>query len=95
MQIDGRYVVWEDYRNPNPDGTGHGDIYGYDLLTGGEFPIAVGPSQQSHVQISGNLVVWQQRVDENTDIWGAYIPEPATGALLLLGCSALLRRRRP
>lgn len=46
-------VVWTDYRSKNPD------IYGYDLATQHEFPIAINTSEQDQPDISGNIVVWQ------------------------------------
>jgi len=94
--IDGRYVVWLDFRNPNPDGSGHGDIYGYDLLTGREFAISVGPSYKFDPRISGDLVVWSEFVgDGDSNIYGAYIPEPTSLPLLGLTClSVVLRKRR-
>ncbi|MFB3894345.1 MAG: TolB family protein [Phycisphaerae bacterium] len=91
--IDGRYVVWVDYRNTLGQ-AGHGDIYGYDLQTGQEFPICVGPSQKMEVQISGDLVVWMDDRNGNFDIYGAYIPEPASMAFVLVGSLIFLARKR-
>lgn len=86
--IDGRYVVWVDPRS----GTGT-DIWGFDLLTGEEFPIYQGPGNQSNPKISGDLVVWYSDIPgEPGRIWAAYIPEPASVALLAL-CGALLAVR--
>ncbi len=93
VDIDGRYVVWEDWRNGVDK-----DIWGYDLLTGREFPIYQGPGNQGDPSISGNLVVWDFSAPGDQDrVWGAYIPEPATAAVLCLGLAGLLvqgRRRR-
>ena len=93
VDIDGRYVVWEDSRNGADT-----DIWGYDLLTGKEFPIYQGPGHQSDPSISGNLVVWDFPGPGDRDrVWGAYIPEPASLALLAVVCPILLfrpRRRR-
>ena len=88
--IDGRYVVWEDGRNGTDT-----DIWGYDLLTGEEFPIFQGPDSQGDPKISGNLVVWESYIPgEPARIWGAYIPEPASLALLAVGGALLAGRSR-
>ena len=87
--IDGRYLVWEDWRN----GTDK-DIWGYDLLTGEEFPIFQGPGDQKAPKISGDLVVWYtSTADETPRIMAAYIPEPAS-LMLLAGCAAMVAARR-
>jgi len=88
--IDGRYVVWEDGRNLVDL-----DIWGYDLLTGQEFPIFRGPGNQGNPRISGNLVVWESHPPGEVErIMGAYIPEPASAGLLGLGAALLAGRRR-
>jgi beta propeller repeat protein len=92
VDIDGRYVVWEDWRNGTDT-----DIWGYDLLTGKEFPIYRGPGNQGDPHVSGNLVVWDFPFPGPGDqdrVWGAYIPEP--GALLLFAAlgPVILRPRR-
>jgi beta propeller repeat protein len=93
--IDGNLVVWQDYRNPFPSGAGQGDIYGYDLITHTEFLIAGGVADQSAPQISGNWVVWTEMpLGGNPQIYGAYIPEPSSMALLLAGTITLLRKRK-
>lgn len=94
--IDGNYVVWQDFRNRLPGGSGQGDIYGYDLLTRTEFLIAGGMDDQNLPQISGNLVVWQQMPQDGgtIQIYGAYIPEPASCGLFVLGILVMLRHRR-
>ena len=71
------------------------DIWGYDLLTGQEFPIFQGPGNQANPKISGNLVVWDSYVVGNPGrIMAAYIPEPCSGGLLGLGAALLAARRR-
>ena len=88
--VDGRYVVWEDWRS----GTDQ-DIWGYDLVTGEEFPIYQGPGNQADPSISGNLVVWESHiVGQDSRIWGAQIPEPATAGLVALGFLPWVGRRR-
>jgi beta propeller repeat protein len=92
--IDGNIVVWLDGR---PDAPG---IYGYDLSTGQEFPIKLwaGPANlfamsMSFPKVSGNLVVWKENTSiGDQDIYGAYVPEPASMTCLLLVAGALLRR---
>jgi len=91
VDIDGRYVVWEDWRNGVDT-----DIWGYDLLTGEEFPIYQGPGNQSDPKVSGNLVVWDFPGPGDQDrIWGAYIPEPGCAGLVALALLPCLAGRRP
>ena len=88
--IDGRYVVWSDTRNGADK-----DIWGYDLLTGEEFAIFLGPGNQKAPKISGNLVVWYTTIPGETPrVWAAYIPEPASVGLLAAGGAMLAVRRR-
>jgi|CXWL01.1.fsa_nt_gi beta propeller repeat protein len=51
--ISGSIAVWRDMRN------GNGDIYGYDLTSGQEFPIVVMHEDQDNPDISSEIVVWQ------------------------------------
>ena len=67
LAISGRWVVWEDGRNP---GKRNGDIYGCDLVTRQEFPICVEPHNQEQPDVSGNLVVWMDERNGNRDIYG-------------------------
>jgi len=57
-------VVWQDYRN------GDWDIYGYDLSTDQEFPIAIERGDQFHVAIYKDVVVWGDNRNGNWDIYG-------------------------
>ena len=63
-EIDGDYVIWEDYRNGNKD------IYGYNLSTGEEFQITTDPEIQSEPAIYGDYVVWIDWRNGNWDIYG-------------------------
>ena len=77
-----------------PERNGNYDIYGYDLAKGVEFPIYVGPGEQYFPAVRGNLVVWMEDLNGDTNTYGAYVPEPATLSLLALGGLAILRRRK-
>ncbi len=82
--ISGNIVVWRD----------SGVIYGYDLATGHKFPISSGAGDDSHPRICGDLVVWERyRVGYYSDIYGAYIPEPFSMALMGLGGAVLAASR--
>jgi hypothetical protein len=54
------------------------DLYGRDLLTGEEFPLAVGPNYQWWPDISGNTVVWTDTdaVNSTGRVWGATLNAP-------------------
>ena len=62
--IDGKFVVWSDYRN-DPDGyAGLGlldnpDIYLHDLSTQQTYALCTAPDWQLLPRISGDLVVWE------------------------------------
>ena len=53
-RISGDIVVWEDHRS------GQAEIYGHDLATGQEFPIATGGLAKHSPQIDGSLVIWEE-----------------------------------
>lgn len=65
--VSGTVLVWADYRNRN------GDIYGYDIVSRTEIPIAVDSSEAVKPFVSGNLVAWVDRRNElralNADIF--------------------------
>jgi len=54
--ISGDIVVWEDSRNTC--GVCPHDIYGFDLASGKEFPVAVGEADYINPSISGSRVIW-------------------------------------
>jgi beta propeller repeat protein len=57
-------IVWEDYRNGNPD------VYGYDLSTSTEFQIKADIYYQSNPAIFGDIVVYDDDRNGNVDIYG-------------------------
>jgi len=80
--ISGDIVVWEDSR---------GRIYGYDLITGVETFYTAGFTPA----IDGDLLIFGKYASSfNDDIYGAYIPEPASLTILFTGAGLLILRRR-
>jgi beta propeller repeat protein len=67
--------VWWDSRY------GDGDIFAYSILTGHEFQVHRGPSEQVEPSVSGQYVVWQDKRNGNWDIYGAVV-DPATDSVL-------------
>jgi len=85
----GNVVVWIDYQS----GDSTGDIFGYDLASRQKFQISSNAGDDSHPRIVGDLVVWERyRVGYYSDIYGAYIPEPASMGLLAFGGALLAGR---
>lgn len=62
--VDGRRVVWEDYRH------GNAEIYLFDLDTGVERRITTNASSQKNPRISGDLIVWEDARDGNAELYG-------------------------
>jgi len=92
VSIDGDLVVWRD------DRAGVSDIWGRYLSGGPEFQITDTPLiWEDYPDVSGNVVVWEQSPDGNdTDIYGAVVPEPTSLFLTsAAAAAALARRRRP
>jgi len=56
--ISGDIVVWEDHRS------GQAEIYGYNLVTEQEFPIATGGRAKEFPQIDGSLVMWKESFND-------------------------------
>ena len=69
-------------------------LYGFELLSGGAFPISRGSATDGGHDISGDLVVWTDTRSGNPDIYGAIIPEPTALALAAAGGPVLVLRRR-
>lgn len=59
-----RWVVWEDRRN-EPGETYWKDLYGYDLTTRTEIPVAVARGTQAHPSIWEDVVVWDDNRTSN------------------------------
>lgn len=53
--ISGDLVVWEDYRS------GQAEIYGFNLATGEEFPVATSGREKFYPQIEGDWVIWYEK----------------------------------
>jgi beta propeller repeat protein len=62
LQIWGNTVVWVHWNYDR-------DIYGYDLSTGKEFHIAACLNEQDNPEIYKTFVVWQDRRDNNWDVY--------------------------
>jgi beta propeller repeat protein len=87
--IDGDLVVWRD------DRSAESDIWGRYLSGGPEFQITNTPGiWEDRPDVSGNVVIWEQGSDPNTDIFGTVVPEPCASGLLAISISAIMRRRR-
>ena len=56
--IDGNIIAWADRRNTGPQNPNDFDIYGYDISTHTEFPIAMNGEQRPGIDVSGNIVVY-------------------------------------
>jgi beta propeller repeat protein len=62
-------------------GAGTWDIYGYDITTGAEFPIAVGGSSHGYAAIAADTVVYEVYHDSGWDIMGYRVKERQTFAV--------------
>lgn len=68
-RISGDLIVWEDYRNSN------WDIYMKDLTSGGESPLASGPSTQARPAIDREKVVYEDTASGSYDVWMNIVPD--------------------
>jgi len=74
--LSGNLAVWCDFRN------GNNDIYGFYLpatgvsansIQGGEIAICTAAASQDFPAVSGNIVVWRDKRNDNNDIYGVDI----------------------
>lgn len=70
--VSGSLIVYGDKR------TGNWDIYGYDMTTNTEFPIAVGGGAHGYTAISGNTVLYEMYRDGSWDIMGYNVRDKTT-----------------
>jgi TolB protein len=86
--ISGSLVFWTDYS----DGY---SIRGTNLATGTEYFIP-GEAGKKDVgaTLDGELIVWTRMTGKLGDVYGAYVPEPATMIMLAAGGLVVLRRHR-
>ena len=61
---------WQDYRNNN------WDIFGYNLTTQKEFQITDNSYDQTNPAINGNVVVWQDNRNANSEIYAVVLDGP-------------------
>ncbi|MHB8646836.1 MAG: TolB family protein [Thermomicrobiales bacterium] len=70
--VGGSLIVYGDKRN------GDWDIYGYDMTTSTEFPIAVGGGAHGYTAISGSFVLYEVYRDGSWDIMGYNVKDKTT-----------------
>ncbi len=73
--VSGTTIVFGDKRG------GDWDIYGYDLTTGTEFPIAVGGGSHGYASISGGTVIYEVYRDGTWDVMGYTLADKKTFAI--------------
>ena len=93
--ISDNLIVWGDWRD------GIVGIRAYDIGTGESFWVLSPEAERSTIlslAINGNLVVWEDATDWNSDIYGAYVsdtvPEPSSLTALWLGVLGLSAAKR-
>jgi len=70
--VSGSLIAFGDKRG------GDWDIYGYDMATSAEFPIAVGGGAHGYMAINGNTVLYEVYRDGSWDIMGYSVKEKRT-----------------
>lgn len=73
--VSGNVIVYGDRRGSD------WDIYGYDMSTGNEFPVAVGGGTHGYVAISGDTIVYELYKDGAWDLMGYTIHDKKTVAI--------------
>jgi len=99
VAISNRIIVWEDWRHNPARNTDRIDldVYGYDVATGREVPIATGPGNQHEPWIDGDIVVWSDDSTGTKQIgWTrlSEMPEPGSIMLMLGAAGAMAMRRK-
>ncbi|MCC7146446.1 MAG: hypothetical protein IT443_08370 [Phycisphaeraceae bacterium] len=97
VAVSGNLVLWEDWRNNTDTIDRYNlDVWGYDLATGVEFPVATGPGNQHVPWLSGHTAVWvDDALGHNRIGWKTIsTPEPASLLSLVLGCLYFFKRPR-
>lgn len=87
-QVYGSNVVWQ---GRGPDGADW-EIFLYDGNTTTQ--LTNNSSNEERPQVYGSNVVWQSYDGNDSEIFLATIPEPATMSLLIIGGLAMLKRKR-
>lgn len=73
--VSGPIIIYGDKRN------GDWDIYGFDMTTNTEFPVAVGGGPHGYATISGNTVVYEAYKDNSWDIMAYNINDKKTAVI--------------
>ncbi len=73
--VSGSLIVYSDKRS------GEWDIYGYDLSTNTEFPIAIGGGAHGYTAVSGSTVIYDVYRDNSSDIMGYTVKDKKTFAI--------------
>jgi hypothetical protein len=65
----GNLLAWKDNRGVPPGSREvNDDVYGFDLATRTEFPVATGPSDQTAVSVDADRIVWAEQVSGGWEV---------------------------